>query len=164
MQEAILNVFPFRFYLLWNEKGELLKLKVSFSISLNSGIEYKSSSKVLRLINNFWEAFLDYWNFKKSRVEVAHSINFTKFESKIFEKLTKLEIGEIITYKELAKRVGFEKAYRAVARALAKNPLPLVYPCHRIIGNKGLMGFSQGILIKQFLIYREIGYIQNFDI
>lgn len=159
MQEAILNVFPFKFHLFWNEKGELLKLKFRFSDNLKSGIEYKSNSKVVELINHFLKAFLDYWNFRKPRVEVPHLINLTEFENRIFEKLTKLKIGEIITYKELAKRAGFEKAYRAIGQVLAKNPLPLVYPCHRIIGTKGLAGFSQGILIKQFLIYREIGYV-----
>ena len=65
---------------------------------------------------------------------------------------------EVITYKKLAEKIGFNKDYRAVGKVLAKNSLPLIYPCHRVIGIKGLTGYSQGLLIKQFLLYRELNY------
>ncbi len=156
MQKAILNLFPFVFYLFWNEEGKLIKLSFSFSFDLEPKILQIDSIKAKKWIEEFYEAFLAYWNFEKDRVEIPHLENFTEFERKVLKELSKLKIGEVITYKTLAERIGYFKAYRAVGRVMAKNPLPLVYPCHRVIGNKGLTGYSQGLLLKQFLLYREI--------
>jgi len=89
---------------------------------------------------------------------VPHQIAVTEFQAAILNELKLLKIGEVITYKKLAEKIGFNKAYRAVGKVLSKNPLPLIYPCHRVIGTKGLTGYSQGLLIKQFLLYRELNY------
>jgi len=69
---------------------------------------------------------------------------FTKssFAYNIFENLANIKYGETITYKELAISAGNPKAARAVGNALRHNPLPLVFPCHRVIGVNGLGGYS----------------------
>ena len=156
MQEAILSLFPFKFYLTWTDSGRLIKLQFKFNFDINPTIVSISSSKVLNWIKNFYYAFLDYWNFKENRIKVPHQIAVTKFQAAILNELKLLKIGEVITYKKLAEKIGFNKACRAVGKVLSKNPLPLIYPCHRVIGTKGLTGYSQGLLIKQFLLYREL--------
>ena len=163
MQEAKVNLFPFYFQLLWDEEGNLLSIKLKFSFKLKPEIEYLTDKKVLNWVKKFYKALVEYWTFKKNFIDVPHRIQVTKFEKIVLAELRKLKIVEIITYKELAERIEANKAFRAVGRALAKNPLPLVYPCHRIISKKGLGGFSQGLLIKQFLLYRELKY-RTFDI
>jgi len=158
IQEAVFSVFPFEFKLSWNERGELIKLQVKFSCDIKPKIITLSSPMVLDWIKNFYYAFLDYWNFKENYIKVPHRILATNFQAKVLKELQALKTGEILTYKEFSERIGCKKAYRAVGNILSKNPLPLVYPCHRIIGNKGLTGYSQGLLLKQFLIYRELNY------
>jgi methylated-DNA-[protein]-cysteine S-methyltransferase len=158
IQEAVFNVFPFEFHLTWNEEGELIKLQFKFSFDIKPKIKVLSSSIVLDWVKNFYYSLLNYWNFKEDYIKVPHKIWATNFQIKVLKELQSLKIGEILTYKEFSERIGFKKAYRAVGLALSKNPLPLVYPCHRIIGNKGLTGYSQGLLLKQFLIYRELNY------
>lgn len=158
IQEAIFNVFPFEFHLTWNEAGELIKLQFRFNFEREPKIIYLNSSQTLNLLKKFYFALLDYWNFKENYIKVPHRILATDFQAKVLKELQRLKIGEILTYKELSERIGYKRAYRAVGRVLSKNPLPLVYPCHRIIGNKGFTGYSQGLIIKQFLIYRELDY------
>ncbi len=162
MQEAILNLFPFIFYLFWDENGKLLRLKFNFSYNLKPKIIHINSKKALKFTKKFYKSFLRYWNFEKNFVDVPHLIKTTEFEAAVLKELRKLNIGEIINYKELARRAGYPKAYRAVGRVMSKNPLPLVYPCHRVIGVKRLTGYSQGLLLKYFLICREIN--SGFDI
>ncbi len=158
IQEAVFSVFPFEFKLSWNVKGELIKLQFRFSFDVKPKIKAFSSPMVLDWIKNFYYALLEYWNFKENYIKVPHRIWSTNFQAKVLKELQSLKIGEILTYKDFSERIGCKRAYRAVGLVLSKNPLPLVYPCHRIIGNKGLTGYSQGLLLKQFLIYRELNY------
>ncbi len=158
LQEGVFNTFPFKFHLIWNNTGELIKLSFEFCFDVKPKILKMSSSKVLNWIKSFYWAFLDYWNFKKDFVDVPHRILLTEFQIFVLKRLRELKTGEVLTYGEFAERIGQGKAFRAVGRALSKNPLPLVYPCHRIVGKKGLTGYSQGLLMKQFLLYRELNY------
>lgn len=82
----------------------------------------------------------------------------TQFQKSVYDEALKIPFGEIITYKELAHRIGNPKAVRAVGGALGKNPYPLYIPCHRIIGSNGKMtGFSAegGIALKEILLNYE---------
>lgn len=158
VQEAILNLFPFKFYLQWNDSGKLIKLNFELTFDLQNKIIFISSPKVLEWIKIFNYAFLEYWNFKKNFVDVPHILLASDFQIKVLKELRLLKIGETITYKNLAERIGNKKAFRAVGSALSKNLLPLVYPCHRVISSKGIGNYSQGVLLKQLLLYREVNY------
>ncbi len=68
--------------------------------------------------------------------------------------------GETITYSELARQIGKPKACRAVGAAAARNPLPIVIPCHRVVGSNGkLVGFGGGLELKQALLDHEHEHI-----
>lgn len=65
----------------------------------------------------------------------------TKFQQNVLNEVRKIPYGETITYRELACRIDSEGAVRAVGGALAKNPYPIVIPCHRVVSSSGIGGF-----------------------
>ena len=72
------------------------------------------------------------------------NLNGTDFQKMVWKEIKKIPKGKIITYKELAIKIGKPKAYRAVANACAKNPLLEIIPCHRVIRGDGKMGGYMG--------------------
>jgi methylated-DNA-[protein]-cysteine S-methyltransferase len=83
-------------------------------------------------------------------------LKVTPFQKKVLTALRQVPYGETISYGELAKNIGNPNASRAVGQANARNPIPIVIPCHRVIGNNGqLTGFGGGISVKQTLLDLE---------
>ena len=86
-------------------------------------------------------------------------LNVTPFQEKVLTALRQVPYGETVSYGELAKNIGSPKASRAVGQANARNPIPIVIPCHRVIGSSGkLTGFGGGIAVKQSLLDLEKQY------
>ena len=89
--------------------------------------------------------------------------NGTPFQLQVWEALRGIPFGETISYGELARRLGDPKAMRAVGAANGRNPIPIIVPCHRVIGADGSMtGFGGGIDRKRWLLshegaFRELG-------
>jgi methylated-DNA-[protein]-cysteine S-methyltransferase len=80
----------------------------------------------------------------------------TDFQRKVWLTLAGIAYGETVSYAQLAQRVGKPTAMRAVGAANGRNPLPIVLPCHRVIGADGsLTGFGGGLPTKQFLLELE---------
>ncbi len=80
----------------------------------------------------------------------------TPFQLTVWQELRGIRYGETISYGELARRIGNPKAMRAVGAANGRNPLPIVVPCHRVIGADGsLTGFGGGLPIKLHLLSLE---------
>jgi methylated-DNA-[protein]-cysteine S-methyltransferase len=78
------------------------------------------------------------------------------FQKKVLTTLRRVPYGQTISYGKLAEKIGSPRASRAVGQANAKNPIPIVIPCHRVIGSNGnLTGFGGGISIKQALLDLE---------
>ena len=80
----------------------------------------------------------------------------TAFQNKVWAALCDIPFGQTVSYGALASRIGKPTASRAVGGANGANPLPIVVPCHRVIGSdKSLTGFGGGIQIKKFLLDHE---------
>jgi methylated-DNA-[protein]-cysteine S-methyltransferase len=80
----------------------------------------------------------------------------TAFERRVWELLRAIPFGTTTSYGELAKRLGDPKEARAVGAANGKNPIPIIVPCHRVIGANGdLTGFGGGIERKRWLLQHE---------
>jgi methylated-DNA-[protein]-cysteine S-methyltransferase len=78
------------------------------------------------------------------------------FHQRVWRELCNVTYGETISYGELARRVGSPNASRAVGRANGANPIPIVIPCHRVIGSNGkLTGYGGGLPRKEFLLAME---------
>lgn len=92
-------------------------------------------------------------NFDYSLLNLA---KLTEFSAKVLKQTSKIPRGEIATYSGLAQKIGSPKAARAVGTALAKNPFPLVIPCHRVVRADGSTGgFGGGIMMKKELLAKE---------
>jgi methylated-DNA-[protein]-cysteine S-methyltransferase len=80
----------------------------------------------------------------------------TLFQQRVWQRLTEIRYGEILSYGELAKRVGNANASRAVGLANGSNPISIVVPCHRVIGANGsLTGYGGGLERKRWLLAHE---------
>ncbi len=80
----------------------------------------------------------------------------TRFQEEVWQALQAIPYGELRSYRDIAKKIGREKAVRAVGAANGRNPLPIVVPCHRVIGSDGsLTGFAAGLETKKFLLSLE---------
>ena len=87
-----------------------------------------------------------------------NKLNGTKFQIKVWKELLKIPSGETRTYKEIAILIGSPNSARAVANACAKNPYPILVPCHRVIRSDGsLGGYSArgGVNKKKKLLEQE---------
>lgn len=84
-------------------------------------------------------------------------MNGTPFQQEVWDALLTIPYGETRTYKQIAEQIGRPKAVRAVGQALNRNPLPVLFPCHRVIGSSGkLVGFAGGLAEKQRLLEFEM--------
>jgi len=80
----------------------------------------------------------------------------TPFQLAVWKRLCEIPYGETISYGELARRIGNPNASRAVGLANGSNPIPIVIPCHRVIGSNGkLTGYGGGLPIKEKLLGLE---------
>jgi O-6-methylguanine DNA methyltransferase len=80
----------------------------------------------------------------------------TEFQRRVWCELKRIRYGNMISYKDLAQRVGVQRGFQAVGKANSANPLPIVVPCHRVIGaNSKLVGYAAGLKTKEFLLRLE---------
>lgn len=80
----------------------------------------------------------------------------TPFQQKVWKQLCRIPFGETISYGELARQIGNPNASRAVGLANGSNPIPIIIPCHRVIGSNGkLTGYGGGLPIKEKLLALE---------
>jgi len=82
----------------------------------------------------------------------------TEFQQRVWNELVKIPYGKTISYLELARRLGDEKKIRAAGTANGRNPIPIIIPCHRVIGSDGsLVGYGGGLPNKKWLLEFESG-------
>lgn len=97
-----------------------------------------------------------YFAAKRRDFDLPLAPRGTDFQRTVWMALAGIGYGETISYAQLAQRVGKPTAMRAVGAANGRNPLPIVLPCHRVIGADGaLTGFGGGLPTKQFLLELE---------
>jgi methylated-DNA-[protein]-cysteine S-methyltransferase len=100
-----------------------------------------------------------YFSGKLKTFSLNLCLDVRPFQKKVLTTLRRIPYGQTISYGKLAEKIGSPKASRAVGQANAKNPIPIVIPCHRVIGSNGkLTGFGGGISIKQALLDLEQQY------
>lgn len=98
----------------------------------------------------------EYFFDGRTAFEISLDPKGTDFQKAVWAELLKIEFGDLTSYKQLAQSLGDVNKIRAAGTANAVNPIPLIIPCHRVIGsNNKLTGYSGGLWRKQWLINHE---------
>lgn len=98
----------------------------------------------------------EYTKGERRTFDFPYSVKGTDFQIKVWKALTEIPYGETRTYKEIAAEIGQPQAVRAVGGANNRNRLPIVIPCHRVIGADGkLVGYAAGVATKEKLLAVE---------
>ena len=113
----------------------------------------KNQSKIL---NQALEELQEYFEGKRTTFTIPIDLNAPPFYKKVLQEIGKVPFGSTASYLEIASRVGNLKAVRAVGSANARNPIPIIIPCHRIIrSDGGLGGYGGGLDLKMDLLKHE---------
>lgn len=132
-------------------KGELLQ-RLDFVDEAEPLI--KPTSFLLQVTNQLNE----YFDGKRMRFEIPVHADGTHFQMNVWDQLIQIHYGHTWSYEDLAKRLGDKKVIRAAATANGRNPIPIIIPCHRVIGKDGtLTGYSGGLWRKKYLLELELG-------
>lgn len=101
----------------------------------------------------------EYFLGKRKKFDLQIRNQGTEFMQKVWNELEKIPYGETRTYKQIAEKIGSPNAVRAVGMANHRNNIPIIIPCHRVIGSNGkLIGYALGLDIKKKLLELEKKY------
>jgi len=112
--------------------------------------DHRRSSRLARELEQ-------YFNGKRREFDIEVDLSgLTPFQTKVLAATAKIPFGAVSTYQAVARRAGNEKASRAAGGALNQNPIPIVVPCHRVVGSNGsLVGYAGGLDTKRRLLAIE---------
>lgn len=98
----------------------------------------------------------EYFQGKRTTFSLPFKLTGTPFQLAVWKELQNIPYGKTTSYKEIAQKINKPKACRAVGMANNKNPLPIIIPCHRVIGSNGkLIGYAGGLKLKNYLLELE---------
>lgn len=98
----------------------------------------------------------EYFQGKRTIFSLPFKLTGTPFQLAVWKELQNIPYGQTTSYKEIAQKINKPKACRAVGMANNKNPLPIIIPCHRVIGSNGkLIGYAGGLNLKNYLLELE---------
>lgn len=154
------NIIPGYFYIFDTPFG-LLKIEELNNEIIKIELNKPTSNRTFKLTKLLEESFKEIDEFLKGkRKKFTFKINpiGTEFQKSVWKALLNIPYGEVKTYKDIAIAIGNPKACRAVGLANNKNPIPIVIPCHRVIGSNGkLTGYAYWLSIKSHLLNLEKG-------
>ncbi len=134
----------------------VIELEEETIIGIGFCSDQQSSKPETTLEEEIYKQFDAYFTGTLQEFDLPFFATGTVFQLEAWEELLKIPYGETISYGELASRIGKPQAARAVGGAMHQNPVPILVPCHRVVGAKGaLTGFAGGTDIKQALLALE---------
>ena len=126
------------------------------AIKFGEDEKVKSTGKASEMTRRAVKELEEYFQGKRKEFTVPCVPEGTDFQKRVWEALTRIPYGVTRTYKEIAVEIGNSRASRAVGMANNKNPVPIIIPCHRVIGSDGkLTGYAGGLGVKEFLLNLE---------
>lgn len=105
---------------------------------------------------NAFKQLREYFNRSRQKFDMPLNPKGTEFQKSVWKEVSKIPFGKTRTYREIALKVGDIKTIRAIGKANGANPIPIIIPCHRVIGSDGSMtGYAAGIDVKEKLLALE---------
>jgi methylated-DNA-[protein]-cysteine S-methyltransferase len=130
-------------------------IKISFNRKYLNRVKVCSLKKNL-ILEKTVEQLDEYFFDNRKIFTISYLLNTTCFFKKVLEEVSLIKFGQVKSYKQIAKILNNKYAYRAVANANARNPLPIIIPCHRVIRSSGdIGGYRGGIINKKYLLSLE---------
>jgi len=112
--------------------------------------------EVTPLLHEAYRQLCEYFEGTRKSFDLPLCPQGTEFMMAVWREIAKIPYGETATYREIAERIGKPKAARTVGLANNRNPLPIFYPCHRVVGQDGkLVGYRGGMEVKRMLLELE---------
>jgi len=125
-------------------------------ISFVNFVKHKPCDEIPECLMRAHKQLEEYFSGKRKKFDLKLNVSGTDFQKKVWKALQDIPYGETRTYQDIALAVGKPQACRAVGGANNKNKLPVIIPCHRVIGRDGsLVGFGSGLAIKEELLQLE---------
>ncbi len=114
------------------------------------------SEESIRVYNEVINQLDEYFNGERKEFDIDLVLDGTEFQSRVWNELNNIPYGEIRSYKDIAEAIDSPKGYRAVGNANNKNKIPIIIPCHRVVGSNGkLVGYAGGMWRKEWLLNHE---------
>ncbi|GAE25741.1 methylated-DNA-protein-cysteine methyltransferase [Halalkalibacter wakoensis JCM 9140] len=136
--------------------GELTKCTASLKAWLKKQGRKGEVVRCKETLKPICDQLEDYFAGKRNTFDVSLDLCGTEFQKKVWNTLKDIEYGKTKSYKEIAKEIGAPKAVRAIGGANNKNPIPIIIPCHRVIGSNGnMVGYGGGLEKKELLLSLE---------
>jgi len=134
-----------------------------FSVKIGGRSEFTGCAKrccddseECEVLNSAERELKEYFEGRRKEFTVRLEVVGSKFDTIVWSSLRSIPYGEVRSYRWLAEQIGHPNAYRAVGRALSRNPLPIFLPCHRVVrADGGLGGYSAGVDVKRLLLRLE---------
>ncbi len=105
-------------------------------------LQWVEASEITKDIDNFTDLISCWFSKRESKDTYLFDLKGTPFQLKVWDTLKKIPWGETRTYGQIAEQIGSSRAQQAVGQACKRNPLPLLIPCHRVIGqNQSMIGY-----------------------
>ncbi|WP_146576279.1 methylated-DNA--[protein]-cysteine S-methyltransferase [Neorhodopirellula pilleata] len=116
----------------------------------------RSATGEAGILTTIVEQLDEYFQGQRTEFRIPYHFVGTPFQTQVWRYLTRIVPGETQTYREVAIGIGRPAAIRAVGAAVARNPISILVPCHRVVGSNGkLTGFAGGLARKTFLLDLE---------
>lgn len=136
------------------------RLKITTHNDFLASIHFHAGGNVIspttRLLSRICQQLDEYFSKQRETFALPVQIDGTSFQINVWKTLQTIPYGQVQTYKFIAEKIGNPKAVRAVGQAIHRNSIPIIIPCHRIIGTNGsLTGYAPGLEIKQYLLGLE---------
>jgi len=128
-----------------------------------SFVENKTEAENLNVVlEKTMTQLKEYFSGDRLKFDLDFELEGTDFQIKVWKMLTMIDYGETVSYKKIAEKIKNPKAYRAVGNANNKNKLPIIVPCHRVVGSKGqLTGYAGGLWRKKWLLDHEVKRLER---
>ena len=132
------------------------KMRTTIDNRIQKGLKAEYVEEPSEVITQTIEQMKEYFNLERKEFTIPLLLMGTDFQKSVWQGLIDTPFGTTASYLELSKRIGNEKAVRAVASANGANSISILVPCHRIIGSNGdLVGYAGGLDVKKKLLEIE---------